>query len=167
MRGEFLREIAKIPEDMVVYVDECGIDRDMNREYGRAPRGEPVYGEVRGRKFERRNVIAGKCQNKIIAPGEYKGYTDHRLFEAWFGGALLSQVKRGSVIVLDNATFHRKKALHNLAGQAGCSVLFLPPYLPDLNPIEKLWANLKNFLKFYLRFFDSLDLAFQEFFQLV
>ena len=161
-----MRAIAEIPAELVVYVDECGIDKDMNREYGRAPRREPVYSQTRGRKFERVNVIAGKCQNKIVAPGLYKGYTDHLLFEAWFSGVMLTQVKPGSVIVLDNATFHRKKTLHKLAALAGCSVLFLPPYSPDLNPVEKLWANLKNFLKFYLRYFDSLDFAFCEFFQL-
>ena len=165
MRAKFLREVANIPKELLVYVDESGIDREMNREYGRAPRGKPLYSEIRGRKFERCNVIAGKCQDKVIAPGSYKGYTDHRLFEAWFSGALLKEVKFSSVIVLDNAAFHRKKVLHNLAEQAGCSVLFLPPYSPDLNPIEKLWANMKSFLKFYLRFFDSLDFAFQEFFQ--
>jgi len=149
-----------------VYVDETGVDRDMNREYGRAPRGEPVYDEVQGRKSERTNIVAGKCGDSVIAPGEYKGYTDHRLFETWFSGALLTQLKPGSVIVLDNATFHRKKALHKLAELAGCSVLFLPPYSPDLNPVEKLWANFKSFLKDHLRFFSSLHFAIQVFFQL-
>lgn len=143
------------------------MDKEMNREYGRAPRGVPVYGEVRGRKYDRTNIIAGKCGGKVIAPGEYKGYTHHKLFEAWFVEALLKEAKPGSVIVLDNATFHRKKILKNLAEQAGCSVLFLPPYSPDLNPIEKLWANLKKFLKNHLRFFNSLSAAICAFFKLV
>ena len=149
-----------------MYVDESGVDKEMNREYGRTPCGVPVYGEVRGRKFERVNVIAGTCCGKVIAPGEYKGYTDHRLFETWFSGALLKEVKAGSVIVLDNAAFHRKKALKKLAENAGCSVLFLPPYSPDLNPIEKVWANLKKFLKHHIRFFSSLSLAICAFFHL-
>ena len=98
-RAEFLREMAKIPKDSLIYIDESGIDKEMKREYGRAPRGELVYDEIRGRKFERTNIIAGKCGSKVIAPGEYKGTTDHRLFEAWFGGALLKEAKPGSVIV--------------------------------------------------------------------
>jgi transposase len=167
VRSAFLQEIAEIPEDSLIYVDESGIDKEMNREYGRAPRGERVYGEVRGRKFDRTKVIAGKCGGKVIAPGEYKGTTDHRLFEAWFSGALLREAKPGSVIVLDNATFHRKKTLRKLAEQAGCSVLFLPPYSPDLNPIEKLWANLKIFFNHHLRFFNSLSAAICAFFLLV
>ena len=159
VRAEFLQEIAKIPEDSLIYVDESGIDKEMNREYGRAPRGKRVYGEVRGRKFERTNIIAGKCGDKIVAPGHYKCSTDHRLFETWFSGALLKEAKPGSVIVLDNATFHRKKTLKKLAELAGCSVLFLPPYSPDLNPIEKFWSWLKSKLRSILRFFSSLDNA--------
>ena len=162
-----MQAIAKIPKDKVVYVDESGIDREMNREYGRSPQGKPVYGEVRGRKFERVNVIAGKCGDRVIAPGEYKGYTDHSLFETWFCGALLPQLKPGSVIVLDNATFHRKKVLQILAEQANCSMLFLPPYSPDLNPIEKLWAYMKSFLKNFMRNFNSLSDAICTFFRLV
>jgi len=166
-RVEFLQEIAKVPEELLIYVDESGIDKERNREYARAPKGECVYNEVKGRKFDRTNIIAGKCDGKVIAPGEYKGTTDHKLFEAWFSGALLKEAKPGSVIVLDNATFHRKKALRKLAEQVGCSVLFLPPYSPDLNPIENVWANLKKFLKHYLRFFTSLSLAICAFFHLV
>jgi len=166
-RVEFLQTISEIPEESLIYVDESGIDKEMNREYGRAPRGEPVYDEVRGRKFDRTNIIAGKCADEVIAPGEYKGTTDHRLFEAWFSGALLKEAKPGSVVVLDNATFHRKKTLKKLAELAGCSVLFLPPYSPDLNPIENVWANLKSFLNHYLRHFLSLSLAICAFFKLV
>jgi len=165
-REEFLRKIAEIPEDRLVYVDESGIDKEMNREYGRSPRGVPVYDEVRGRKFDRTNVIAGKCGGKIIAPGHYKCSTDHRVFETWFSGALLRELKPGCVIVLDNATFRRKKTLKKLAELAGCSVLFLPPYSPDLNPIENVWANFKTFLKRFLRDFVSLPLAIAPFFQL-
>jgi len=166
-RASFLLEVARIPRELLIYVDESGIDKEMNREYGRAPRGESVHGEVRGRKFDRTNIIAGKCANKVIAPGEYKGTTDHKLFEAWFSGALLKEAKPGSVIVLDNATFHRKKTLKKLAELADCSVLFLPPYSPDLNLIEKLWANLKKFLNHHLRFFNSLSSAICTFFKLV
>jgi len=59
-----------------------------------------------------------------------------------------------------------KKGLKKLAELAECSVLFLPPYSPDLNPIEKLWANLKMFLKHHLRFFTSLSAAISAFFHL-
>ena len=95
------------------------------------------------------NIIAGRCGNKIVAPGEYRGSTDHSLFETWFSGALLEEIPQGSVVILDNATFHRKKTLASLAQNVGCEVIFLPPYSPDLNPVENLWANLKTFIRNY------------------
>jgi transposase len=166
-RAEYQAQIKEIPEEKRVYVDECGIDEHLTRIYAKSPAGVPVYGEVRGRKFERTNIIAGKCGGKIVAPGEYPKYTDHKLFELWFREGLLKEVSSGSFIILDNATFHRKKVLAALAENVGCSVIFLPPYSPDLNPIENVWANLKKFLKCHLRDFASLSLAIAAFFQLV
>ena len=63
--------------------------------------------------------VAGKCVGKIVAPGEYPKHTDHKLFELWFCDALLKEVSPGSFIILDNATFHRKKALAALAPNSG------------------------------------------------
>ncbi len=88
---------------------------------------------------------------------EYDGTTDSILFEFWFENCLLKEVKPGSVIVLDNATFHKKSVLPDLAESYGCKVLFLPPYSPDLNPIEKKWAWLKRKLREILRCFESFD----------
>ena len=148
-RAEYQAQIAEIPKEKRVYVDESGIDEHLTRIYAKSPMGVPVYGDVKGHKFERTNIIAGKCGGKIIAPGEYKKSTDHMLFEIWFRDSLLKEVAPGSFIILDNATFHRKKALAALAHAAGCSVIFLPPYSPDLNPIELEWANLKSFIRNY------------------
>jgi len=68
----------------------------------------------------------------------------------------LKELDEGSVIILDNATFHRKSVLKVLAQRYNCDVLFLPPYSPDLNPIEKKWAWLKRKLRDILHLFDSL-----------
>ncbi|MCL2518645.1 MAG: transposase [Oscillospiraceae bacterium] len=163
-RAAYQARIAEIPEESIVYVDECGIDEHLTRIYAKSPAGVPVYGDVRGRKFERTNIIAGKCGGKIVAPGEYKGFTDHKLFELWFCEALLKEVSTGSFIVLDNATFHRKKVLTALAENAGCSVIFLPPYSPDFNPIETEWANLKTFIRNYGSTFPSISLAIYLYF---
>ena len=74
-------------------------------------------------------------------------------------------VSKGSVIILDNATFHKKSVLPDLARKYNCEVLFLPPYSPDLNPIEKKWAWLKQKLRSILFKFDSFDIALQSVFQ--
>ena len=89
------------------------------------------------------------------------------LFVLWFRDALLKEVSPGCFIVLDNATFHRKKALTVLAENAGCSVIFLPPYSPDFNPIENDWANLKTFIRNYGSNFRFLSLALAHYFKVV
>jgi len=118
-------------------------------------RGQRVFAKVSGKKFKRTNIVAGICQGEWVAPMVYDGTTDSILFEYWFENCLLGEVEPGSVIILDNATFHRKSVIPNIAMRNNCSVLFLPPYSPDLNPIEKKWAWLKKRLRKILPDFDS------------
>ena len=72
----------------------------------------------------------------------YERSTDSAVFEVWFEGRLMPALSRGHVVIMDNAQFHRKAELRNIASRYGILVLFLPPYSPDYNPIEKLWANM-------------------------
>jgi transposase len=157
--------LKDIRPEQLIYVDEAGVDKYLYREYARAARGEKVYTKISGRKFRRVNIVAGICLGMWIAPLQYGGTTDSLLFEYWFENRLLKEAKVGSVIVLDNATFHKKAILPGLAKKCGCEVLFLPPYSPDLNPIENKWAWLKRILRKILPDFDSLDLAIQAAFQ--
>jgi len=133
------------------------MDEFLCREHARALRGEKVFGEVNGRKYKRVSIVAGKHCGSILAPLEYHGTTDSALFEYWFENLLLPIIPEKSVIVMDNAAFHRKEILSVLAAKFHCSLLFLPPYSPDLNSIEKFWAWLKQKLKALLPFYDSFD----------
>jgi len=159
-----VEKLKTISPGTLVYVDETGIEQCLYREYARAPRGQKIIAKISGRKFKRTNIMAGICQGEWVAPLEYGGTTDSAWFEFWFENCLLKEVEKGSTIVLDNATFHRKSVLPDLAKRYGCTVLFLPPYSPDLNPIEKKWAWLKRKLRGILRDFDSFDLALQNVF---
>jgi len=146
-------------------VDECGIDTYLYREYGYALRGQPVFGQIRGRRYERCGIVAAKMGNQILAPLQYSGTMDSRLFEFWFSLQLLPSLDKGNVIVMDNASFHSMKRLFSAAQKAGCKLIFLPPYSPELNPIEKFWAWLIRFLRKILpsapSFVDALCTAFQ------
>ena len=147
-------------------MDESGIDTYLYREYGYAPRGQQVSGRIRGRKYQRCGIVAAQMGNKILAPFQYCGTMDSKLFECWFSNQLLPSLEQGTVIVMDNASFHSKKRLLLAAQNAGCSLLFLPPYSPELNPIEKFWAWLKRFLRKILPFTPSFDDALSTAFQL-
>jgi len=115
--------------------------------------------QISGRKFKRTNIVAGICGHEWVAPMIYDSTTDSTLFEYWFANCLLNEVEPGSVIVLDNATFHKKSVLPDLALRKNCTVLFLPPYSPDLNPIEKKWAWIKGRLRKILSHSSSFDIA--------
>jgi len=147
------------------YIDECGIDKYIHREYGYALVGVKVTGKISGKKYKRTNIVAAKCCDRIVAPMIYDGTTDSILFECWFEKMLLKSIPRHSIIILDNATFHRKKRLQELAETAKCEVLFLPPYSPDFNIIENYWAWLKNRLRKILPTFDSFDNALLDCFK--
>jgi len=81
------------------------------------------------------------------------------LFEDWFENNLLPALPKGTVIVMDNASFHRKEQLSCLAQKRGCFLIFLPPYAPQLNPIEHFWAWLKRCLQKILPLLPSFDEA--------
>jgi hypothetical protein len=138
-----------------IYVDESAVDRFIQRERGRAPRGVKIEDCKRGRKFQRMNVVAGLRDGQTLGVFCYEGTTDSLLFEWWFKEILLKQAPKGCTVILDNASFHRKSALKKLAEEAGLELLFLPPYSPDLNPIEKTWANMKRALRDLLPQFDA------------
>jgi len=90
---------------------------------------------------------------------------EHSLFERWFSQCLLPNLPGHAVIIMDNASFHRKRKLNILAQKANRSLLFLPPYSPELNPIEHFWNWLKGRLRKTLPVFHSLDDALLDFFQ--
>ena len=142
-------------------MDESGVDSYLYREYGYAPRGEKAFGEIAGRKFQRTNFVAAKLGDRIVAPMYYNENTDSAIFELWFEGRFLPSLPKDTVIVMDNASFHRKAALTKLAKDYPVRLLFLPPYSPERNPIEKVWAKMKRWLKKHMRDFSFLDDAIE------
>ena len=156
-------KIAGIKPKNIVYIDETGFDEYYSRKYGYSKRGHRIIGKEYGRKMYRTNLVAGLANGRIVAEKLYKENTSYTLFEDWFKNELLPQVKKNSVIVLDNATFHRKAALQELAKKRKCHMLFLPPYSPDLNPIEKKWSNTKTHLRNNIKKYKTLQEAILDY----
>ena len=152
-------EISAYPPEKIGYVDECGIDTYLYREYGYSPRGQKVFSRISGRKYKRCGIVAAQMNGRILAPLQYDGTMDRSLFEFWFSNQLLPTLDKGCVVVMDNASFHRKEQLYCLAQKSECYLIFLPPYSPQLNPIEHFWVWLKRTLRKILPKLDSLDEA--------
>ena len=150
----------------MIYIDESGIDSFISREYGWSIRGTKVMGEVSGKRFARESFVAGLKGKEVIAPICYQGTMDNVLFNFWLAIFLLPELGKGYVIVMDNASFHKSEKTKELRKNAGSEILFLPPYSPDLNPIENYWAALKARVKRYIKEYSSLaeavDIAFKH-----
>jgi transposase len=126
-------------------------------QYGWFTKGERSYAEQAGFKTERLSIVAGYVYGtkKFIAPFEFSGSTDMSLFNGWFEHVLCPVLKPGQFIILDNASFHKSDELTEMAEAVGCQIIFLPPYSPDLNPIEKVWANFKRNLRKVIKKIDN------------
>ena len=165
-RQIFLAEIKKISADNLIYLDESGIDEILYRPYARSPRNTRIYADISGKRVARTTLIAGYNQNGFIAPFRFKGYTNTATFNCWVEKCLVPTLRPGQVVILDNASFHKSKRTTELIKAAGCRVLFQPPYSPDINKIEPMWANLKKRIRDHYdkskTFLENLDTKFVE-----
>lgn len=151
--------------DKIIYIDESGIDSHEEFPYGYALKGKRCYAHKSGRCAKRISFLAGLNQDKMIAPLTYEGSCNRWLFEKWLEEFLLPSVARGSVLVLDNASWHKGGNVKNLVENAGCRILYLAPYSPEDNPIEHWWAKIKNSIRKIMQDFfnphDAVDHIFR------
>ena len=148
----------------LVFVDESGLNRYYRRQYARAKRGVRVHDTKSGKRDERTNIIAGLCEGKHLAVQCYAHSTTARFFEDWFEFELIPLLPENTLVIMDNASFHRKQKLYDIARRYNIYLLFLPPYSPNLNPIEQSWANFKRWLCYNSHRFPCLDFAAECFF---
>lgn len=127
-----------------MYVDESGFEPSVERLYGWALRGEKVFGTRSGNRRPRTSLIAASISNSLQAPFLFEGTCNTAVFNLWMEQMLCPLLGKNSVVVMDNATFHKSKTTKALIEKTGAALLFLPPYAPELNPIEHDFANLKR-----------------------
>jgi transposase len=136
------------------------------KDRGWGKKGEKLIGKKSGKYYQRTNIVAGLVNNKSIAPMIFNGSCNTELFEAWVAQFLIKELVPGQFVVMDNASFHKSQKTKELIESVGCKVIFLPPYSPDLNPIEKFWANMKRWIKDKISGFSQLYKTITEFFSL-
>lgn len=146
---------------MRVYVDETGLDSNESYAYGWSQKGERCHAHKPGGTKERLSIIAGLCEDHLLAPFYFSGHCNADVFNAWVEKILIPELKSGQTVILDNARFHKSTKTKELIEQAGCHLLFLPPYSPDYNPIEHRWFPLKNTVRKILQTFLDLTAAIE------
>lgn len=131
----------------LVFLDETWVSTNMARRYGRAPRNQRCVGAVPHGHWKTTTFIAGLRHNSVTAPMVIDGPIDGAAFLAYVRAFLCPALTRGDIVIADNLSSHKVAGVREAIAEAGASILYLPPYSPDLNPIEQFFAKLKALLR--------------------
>lgn len=127
----------------MVYLDESGFAFDMPRTHGYSIVNQRCFGSHAWQSRGQTNVIGALLLGTLITVSLFQGTVNSEVFHQWVKQDLLKHLPEKAVIVMDNASFHKRADTMILFEDAEHTVEFLPPYSPDLNPIEKKWAHAK------------------------
>ncbi|PHM06687.1 IS630 family transposase [Nostoc sp. 'Peltigera malacea cyanobiont' DB3992] len=161
-RQIFREQLATHEEEVIVYVDEAGMDNREDYAYGWNERGQRFHALKSGRRQGRVNMIAALCKGQLMAPFTVVGSCNRTVFEIWLETCLIPLLKPGQVVVMDNATFHKGGRIEQLIQEADCELLYLPAYSPDFNRIERCWSWLKSRIRKQLDQFEYLRDAMEH-----
>lgn len=165
-RDKYEELIKDISREKLVYIDESGIELTICKDRGWGKKNQKLSGKKSGKYYERTNIIAGYVNKESIAPMVFNGSCNTILFESWVENFLIKELVPGQFVVMDNASFHKSQKTKELIESVGCKIIFLPPYSPDLNPIEKFWANMKRWIEHNILNFNELYEAISSFFKM-
>ena len=133
--------------EKLVFIDETWTSTSMTRLYGRAPKGHRCIASAAHGHWKTTTFVAGLRHQQLTAPLVADGPMDGELFLAYVRQFLCPTLRAGDIVIFDNLSSHKVAGVKEAIATAGATLRYLPPYSPDLNPIEKLFAKLKALLR--------------------
>ena len=162
-RKEWAESITPEQLDHLVFLDESGVNTDMTRRYGRARSSKRCVDHAPLNTPQTTTVLSSIRFNGEKAFTTYQGGTTGKRFVAYLKDILLPTLHPGDIVVMDNLRSHHVKEVRELLEAEGMIPLYLPPYSPDLNPIEKMWSKVKAILRSWkIRSLDALPDAIRR-----
>jgi transposase len=146
-RVRYWQRIASFDPRRLKFVDESGVNLAMTRLYGRAPRGERVIGAVPQNYGHNVTMLGALGVHGIQAVMTVEGATDTEVFRTYVRQVLGPSLAPGDVVVLDNLGVHKAVGIQQMLARRRARLLYLPPYSPDLSPIEPCWGKVKVSLR--------------------
>ena len=146
-RAQWRARQASVDPNRLVFIDETWAKTNMAPLRGWGPRGQRLIGKAPHGRWRTLTFIAALRLGRIDAPCVCNGPINGQKFLAYVERFLVPTLKHGDIVVLDNLGSHKSKAIRQALRDAGAHRLFLPPYSPDLNPIEQAFAKLKHWLR--------------------
>src|ERR1700729_2947071 len=145
-RSIFCQKIQKLKDEgrAIAYIDKSGFAHDMPRTHGYSASGKRCYGTHDWGTKGRTNAIGALIGKALLTVMLLSGTVNTQVFTSWVQDDLLPKLSPKSIIVMDNASFHKGKEMKISITKAGHTLLYLPTYSPDLNPIEHKWAESKH-----------------------
>jgi len=138
---------GKLDPSRLVFIDETWAKTNMTRRYGRCARGERLVAKVPHGHWRTLTFLAALRSDRIDAPCVIDGPINGRSFLAYVEQILVPTLSPGDIVIMDNLGSHKGVAVRRAIRTAGAKLFFLPPYSPDLNPIEQVFAKLKTLLR--------------------
>ena len=138
---------AALDPERLVFIDETGANTKMVRTRGRAPKGQRLVGHEPWGHWKTTTFTAGLRRDGLVAPYVLDGPMNGRAFLVYVEKILAPELRPGDIVVMDNLAAHKVQGVRALIEAAGAHLLYLPPYSPDLNPIEMAFAKLKAHLR--------------------
>lgn len=133
--------------EQLVFIDETGVNIDMTRLYGRSVGNTRIKDSAPINTPKRTGIVGAMRFDRTIRYRSFEGSITGKRFLIFLKQTLLPVLRKGDIVVMDNLSIHKVKGVQELILSAGALPLYLPPYSPDLNPIEMLWSKLKSFLR--------------------
>lgn len=146
-RAAFREYIRTIISERFVFVDESSTNISLSPIYARAPRGERAHGKAPKNWGKNVSLICAIDSEGVKSSMSVEGAVDSKAFESYIEHFLAPSLERGQIVVMDNLSSHKSKRVGELIEDAGCELLFLPPYSPDMNPIEQAFSKVKGILR--------------------
>lgn len=148
LRREWRFEVCpKLRERRVFFLDESGVTTALTRLYGRAPGGARAAGAVPKNYARQINVLSAISSDGVAASFALEGSVNGAVMTVFVRDVLRPHLRAGDAVVLDNFSVHKTKAVQAEFRAAGVELYYLPPYSPDLNPIELCWSKVKTHLR--------------------
>jgi transposase len=146
-RWEWFENQPDLEPDRLVFIDETWAKTNMARTHGRAPRGERLRAAIPHGHWQTTTFVAGLRISGMVAPMVLDGPINAELFQAYVEQVLIPDLRPGDIVVMDNLGSHKGAGVRAAIEAAGAELLYLPPYSPDFNPIEKAFSKLKAMLR--------------------
>lgn len=140
-----LRE--SLPASALVFLDETWANNNMTPKRGRSPKGQRCVGYAALSHRQTTTLVCALRESGLIAPCVLDGPINGQAFVAWIEQMLVAELKEGDIVIMDNLPSHKVAGVRQAIERAGATVCYLPPYSPDLNPIEQVFSKLKTLLR--------------------